>query len=205
MPRFWEFFYAARTIHQLTKPSGRSRQSHPPAHVSARPLPVQTEKTLIDLAAKHAKKWGVVEDTIREGMATEFSPTAIRELRDMARTERWDAMARNVSNQLTNLDLDPNSPVWRILHEMEESAPSVWEHVIEACNTGEPSAWEAALSSTLYCQSLAEKAMMTVGELSQQREAKAAAQSKNNKMLGVMMVVVLTVLFISCAVARMAE
>ena len=201
MPRMWEWIYLGNSIRSATRSSGRSssRQTQPveSEREQARRELNEYELTLIRSATSHTKIWVQIEELILIAKENLGNDEALRTLRQNARNQRIDALNTSASNQIT-ISVEPlYQPVWNMIREMQESQIPLFDEIIQACDSRNPSDLDHALATTRYCLSLGEQAILTVPEKNRER-LRLEGDARRNKMLIGLLLGLLC--FVGCAV-----
>ncbi len=197
MPRLWEIIYAGKAVGEALESAAESQQQR-------REAVTRREEILVELATNYAKKWAVIEDLIRSVQNLNFSGEDVHQLRQIAREERLDSLAKTSLNRLGDKKPDVYGPAFDILREMDDIQPSIFEDILTACNSNDPAALDSALSSALYCQSLSEKLILLIPDLAQERRERKRADSASKKKDWIFITAAFTavflVLIITCSI-----
>ena len=198
MPRLWEVIYAGKAVGEALESAAESQQQR-------RKAVTRSEEILVEIAAVYAKKWAVIEDLIRSVQRLNFSGENIDQLRQIAREERLDALAKTSINRVGDKGLGVYGPASELLQEMDDIQLSIFEDILAACNSNDPAALDSALSSALYCQSLSEKLILMIPDLAEERRKQERAdQSRKTKhwLLGTLgFGLLFLALWIGCSIA----
>jgi len=138
------------------------------------------EATLLELATLETKKWAALEDLAVSVRDSGFEGAQLSELRTFARDGRIEALGQSASHRLGD-PVDPRyKELWDTFREMADNEIGVYEKILQALDTRDPSHFEQALASARLCVSLGERAILLLPTITQARLIEEAQQKAAN-------------------------